>query len=185
MRTTIAAAEGMRKSLESTRGGQSDLEFNSKHESWFEVLTNSVDAVADGNPSLMEAVRSVMARKGKHEELQVAIRAITASVAQLAALSRTKVIPEKETTLGQTPPSTAVTQGCTAMIEIGNELLAAARESQTLALSSVLMEDFTGLTAHQAKRLTMATQVNVLKLEKDLERERQRLGQLRRLEYGN
>jgi len=63
-----------------------------------------------------------------------------------------------------------VTKNCSTVIEVGNQLLAAARESQDLALASVLMDDFTELTANQAKRLTMATQVNVLKLEKDLER---------------
>jgi hypothetical protein len=52
---------------------------------------------------------------------------------------------------------------------IGQDLLAAARESQDLALASVLMEDFSELTANQCKRLTMATQVNVLKLEKEVE----------------
>lgn len=54
-------------------------------------------------------------------------------------------------------------------MNIGQELLAGARESQDLALASVLMEDFSELTANQCKRLTMATQVNVLKLEKELE----------------
>lgn len=60
---------------------------------------------------------------------------------------------------------------------------ASVREAQDLALASVLMEDFTELTSNQAKRLTMATQVNVLKLEKELENEREKLGRLRRLNY--
>ena len=68
-------------------------------------------------------------------------------------------------------------------MKIGTELLAAARESQDLALASVLMEDFSQLTENQCKRLTMATQVNVLKLEKDLEREREKLGRLRKLNH--
>jgi hypothetical protein len=33
----------------------------------------------------------------------------------------------------------------------------------------VLLDQYEDLSANQAKRLTMATQVNVLKLEKDLE----------------
>jgi len=177
MRNTINSAEGMRNALERSRGAQGEDEFNAKHESWFAALTTSVDAVTDGNPSLMEAVRCVMGRNGKHEELQVATRAITAAVAQLAALSRTKSMTEEGTS------QSSVTKNCSTVIEVGNQLLAAARESQDLALASVLMDDFTELTANQAKRLTMATQVNVLKLEKDLEREREKLGQLRRLNY--
>ncbi len=46
---------------------------------------------------------------------------------------------------------------------------ASARESQDLELASVLLDQYEDLSANQAKRLTMATQVNVLKLEKDLE----------------
>ena len=118
-----------------------------------------------------------MGRNGKHEELQVATRAITAAVAQLASMSRTKSASEDATS------QSSVTKYCSTVIEVGNELLAAARESQDLALASVLMDDFTELTANQAKRLTMATQVNVLRLEKEVEQERQKLGQLRRLNY--
>jgi len=59
MRNTINSAEGMRNALERSRGAQGEDEFNAKHESWFAALTTSVDAVTDGNPSLMEAVRCV------------------------------------------------------------------------------------------------------------------------------
>ena len=178
MRNVINAAEGMRASLLRGKGAQSDDEFNAKHESWFGALTTSVDAVVDGNPLLMEAVRCVLSRKGKHEELQVASRTITAAVAQLAALSRTKVVQEGSAVA-------QVTKSCAAVIDVGTNLLAAARESQDLALASVLMEDFDELTSNQIKRLTMATQVNVLKLEKEVEREREKLGRLRRMNYEN
>jgi len=178
MRNVINAAEGMRAALVRGKGAQSDDEFNAKHQSWFGALTTSVDAVVDGNPLLMEAVRCVLGRKGKHEELQVASRTITAAVAQLAALSRTKIVSE-ETAVAQ------VTKSCSAVIEVGTELLASARESQDLALASILMEDFDELTSNQIKRLTMATQVNVLKLEKEVEREREKLGRLRRMNYEN
>jgi hypothetical protein len=178
MREVINSSEGMRAALVGTKGAQSEDEFNAKHESWFAALTTSVDAVVDGNPLLMEAVRCVLARKGKHEELQVASRTITAAVAQLAALSRTKSVEGSAQT-----QVTQVIKNCAHVIEVGNSLLASARESQDLALASVLMEDFEELTSNQIKRLTMATQVNVLKLEKELEREREKLGQLRRLNY--
>jgi hypothetical protein len=176
MRNVINSSDGMRSALLRSKGGATDSEFNAKHESWFGALTTSVDAVVDGNPLLMEAVRCVLSRKGKHEELQVASRTITAAVAQLAALSRTKVVAEG-TAVGQ------VTKACSTVIETGNELLAAARESQDLALASVLMEDFEDLTSNQIKRLTMATQVNLLKLEKQVELEREKLGRLRKLNY--
>ncbi len=43
------------------------------------------------------------------------------------------------------------------------------RAAQDLELAAVLLDEYDGLSENQAKRLTMATQVNVLKLERDLE----------------
>jgi len=177
METVINSADGLRAALLRTKGSQDESDFNAKHQSWFEALTETVDAVHGGNPMLTEAVRCVLGRKGKHEELQVACRNVTATCAQLAALSKTK----KSDNDGGA--QAALVTHCARVMETGGELLAAARESQDLALASVLMEDFTELTANQAKRLTMATQVQVLKLEKDLEREREKLGRLRKLNY--
>jgi len=179
MERVINSAEGMRTALMRSKGSQSDGDFNTKHQSWFEALSGSVDAVHEGNPMLTEAVRSVLAGKGKHEELQVASRNITASVAQLSSLSRTKSMADTKDQGSQNN----VSKNCAVVIETGTQLLAATRESQDLALASVLMADFTNLSANQAKRLTMATQVNVLKIEKDLENEREKLGRLRRLTY--
>ena len=59
MENVIGAAEGLREALLRTKGTQGDTEFNSKHQSWFEALTASVDAVHEGNPLLCEAVRCV------------------------------------------------------------------------------------------------------------------------------
>lgn len=59
MQEMINAAEAMRSSLNSAKGMQTDEEFNSKHSSWFEGLTAAVDAVAEGVPVQMEAMRSV------------------------------------------------------------------------------------------------------------------------------
>jgi len=43
--------------------------------------------------------------------------------------------------------------------------------------------DFSKLTLHQAKRFEMETQVRVLELESELEKERRSLGELRKTHY--
>ena len=43
--------------------------------------------------------------------------------------------------------------------------------------------DFSKLTLHQAKRFEMETQVHVLELESQLEKERRSLGELRKTHY--
>lgn len=179
MENVIGASEGLRAALLRTKGSAGDTEFNAKHQSWFEALSASVDAVHEGNPMLTEAIRCVLGRKGKHEELQVACRNITSTCAHLAALSKTKGGAGGADDGAQQQ----VVARCAQVMEIGTELLAGAREAQDLALASVLMEDFSDLTANQCKRLTMATQVNVLKLEKQLEQEREKLGRLRKINH--
>lgn len=88
----IHSATGMRSALEASKGAEGDSEFNERHSQWFNGLSTAVDVVAEGVPMLTEALRSVLRRQGKHEEAQVSARNISASVAQLAALSRNKVI---------------------------------------------------------------------------------------------
>lgn len=178
MTELIHASEGMKASLERSRGAESLEEFNAKHMNWFEGIAVAMDTIVEGNPLLTEALRSVVGRKGRHEELQVACRNIAASVAQLAALSRTRLLVR-----GDEDVSARVERASNKVIEIARDIQAVTRESQDLELASVLMEDLEGLSATQAKRLQMATQVNVLKLEKDLEREREKLGRLRRKTY--
>lgn len=53
---------------------QSDDEFNAKHHGWFEGLSDAVDAMVESNPLLTEALRSVIRKQGKHEELQISAR---------------------------------------------------------------------------------------------------------------
>ena len=59
MENVIGASEGLRAALERTKGSAGDSEYNAKHQSWFEALAASVDAVHEGNPMLTEAVRCV------------------------------------------------------------------------------------------------------------------------------
>eukprot|EP00053_Salpingoeca_punica_P016265 m.152797 g.152797 ORF g.152797 m.152797 type:complete len:862 (+) comp16923_c0_seq3:77-2662(+) len=175
----VNRAEGIRTILYDTKGSQSDDEFNMRHSSWLKSLSDSVDAIAEGCPMLTESTRSVVTKKGKYEELQVATRNISASVAQLVALTKTKQMGKGK---GEEDQKGLITNGDSA-ISTSHEFLAAGREVQDLLLANILMENFERLTENEAKRLVMATQVNVLKLEKDLDAEREKLGRLRRLNY--
>jgi len=175
MQSLIEAANAMRAGLEETKGTQSDDEFNAKHEKWFEGLSQAVDSMVEGNPILTEALRSVVRKKGKHEELQVSARNISAAVAQLAALSRTKTLRDGDTSLSRLNHLTEEVKN------VVHELLAGVRECHELDLASVMLEDYGNLSETEAKRLVMATQVNVLKMESQLEREHEKLRRLRRL----
>lgn len=170
----INAASDMRSDLE----GPSHTPLGSQHAPWLAALASASDAVAAGCPLLTEAFRCVLGRKGRHEELQVAARNIAASVAQLTALSRTKTGLPRESTA-----QARIAAGSDAVIGASHEVLAAARERQDVELAGTLIEDLGALSENEAKRLIMATQVQVLRLERELEGEREKLGRLRRLTY--
>ena len=100
---------------------------------------------------------------------------ISASTTQLVMASRVQANPSSDN-LRQlldaaneirhaTANVLAVTRACTELIEEGDTM------------------DFTKLTLHQAKRLEMETQAHCSTLEQDLVRERNRLGDLRRVHY--
>eukprot|EP00054_Salpingoeca_dolichothecata_P018350 m.112616 g.112616 ORF g.112616 m.112616 type:complete len:132 (-) comp22834_c0_seq3:259-654(-) len=105
-------------------------------------------------------------------------RNVAASVAQLVALTKTKKLPTKFEDNQQ-----QVIRHGDIIITTSHDVLSSARESQDLEMASVLMEDLGELSENQAKRLTMATQVQVLKLEKELQNEQEKLRRLRRLNY--
>eukprot|EP00045_Choanoeca_perplexa_P012700 m.140164 g.140164 ORF g.140164 m.140164 type:complete len:861 (+) comp16104_c0_seq2:70-2652(+) len=174
LRELMVIAKTVRQVLESTRGMSSADEFNAKHKSWFAALASAVDSMFEGLPVLTEALRSVVRKQGKHEELQVSARNISATVAQLAAMTRTKAMPHDDASqadLNRTSESFLATV---------HDLLAAVRECHELDLASVLLEDYDGLSETEAKRLVMSTQVHVLKLESQLEKEHEKLRRLRR-----
>eukprot|EP00052_Salpingoeca_macrocollata_P008277 m.65714 g.65714 ORF g.65714 m.65714 type:complete len:850 (-) comp16512_c0_seq1:60-2609(-) len=173
----IDLAEKMRTNMYSSKGRQSDDDFNSKHLSWLKGVADSTDATTQGCPMLSEALHAVVNGKGKHEELQVAASNMAASVAQVAAQSKTKQMPAGD----KTQENIAATAD--SLIKTSHDLATAVRESQDFSLANVMMSNYEGLTENEAKRLIMATQVQVLKLEKELDAEREKLGRLRRLNY--
>ncbi|EGD83151.1 hypothetical protein PTSG_03783 [Salpingoeca rosetta] len=177
MEGLISAADAMRDALENTRGMQSEDEFNMKHSSWFQGLTTAVDAMVEHNPVLTESLRSVVRQQGKHEELQVSARNLSASVAQLAALSRTKSMPNGDHSQAD------INRLSEEFKQTVHEILAAVRECKELELASVHFDDYGSLSENDAKRLLMATQVNVLKLESDLNNEHEKLRRLRRIAH--
>lgn len=94
----------------------------------------------------------------------MAARTISSTTAQLVASSRNKTVPAGCTS------DKDIAEAGERIIAQAHHLLAATRDSQNLALAGVLVEDFEHLTDNQAKRLVMATRVQVLKLESDLQK---------------
>lgn len=171
----------------SAQGGQ----FYKKHHRWTEGLISAAKAVGWSSNYLFESADKLIkehdaanepgAKKGKgtrrprFEQLIVCSHDISASTTQLVLASRVKAAPSSDG-LRQLVDSSKQIQYATANVV-----------ATTKACLDLLEEheamDFASLTLTQAKRLEMNSQVRVLELESELEKERRRLGDLRKVHY--
>lgn len=122
-----------------------------------------------------DAADKVVAGKAKFEELMVASQEIAAATAQLVVASRVKA-DRKSQKLSKLTQSSKKVTGAT-----GNVVATSKSCAQLVEDTDSL--DFSKLSLHQAKRLEMESQVRVLELENDLNKERMRLAGLRKRHY--
>nr|XP_033692695.1 huntingtin-interacting protein 1-related protein isoform X4 [Tursiops truncatus] len=130
---------------------------------------------AAGVCCLRESADRVVLHTGKYEELIVCSHEIAASTAQLVAASKVKA--DKHS------PHLSRLQECSrAVNEMAASVVASTRSGQEQIEDRDTM-DFSGLSLIKLKKQEMETQVRVLELEKTLEVERVRLGELRKQHY--
>ncbi|XP_034953546.1 huntingtin-interacting protein 1-related protein isoform X1 [Zootoca vivipara] len=161
--------------VESGRGAATTQEFYAKNSRWTEGLISASKAVGWGATQLVESADKVVLHTGKYEELIVCSHEIAASTAQLVAASKVKA--EKHSrNLGKL-------QECSRTVnEMAANVVASTKSGQEQVEDKETM-DFSGMSLIKLKMEEMETQVKVLELEKTLENERLRLGELRRQHY--
>lgn len=124
---------------------------------------------------MVDAADLVVQGKGKFEELMVCSREIAASTAQLVAASKVKANKGSLNLTQLQQASRGVNQATAAVV------------ASTISGKSQIEEtdsmDFSSMTLTQIKRQEMDSQVRVLELENDLQKERQKLGELRKKHY--
>ncbi|XP_074120210.1 huntingtin-interacting protein 1 isoform X2 [Sminthopsis crassicaudata] len=172
----IVASKDLQKEIvESGRGAASPKEFYAKNSRWTEGLISASKAVGWGATVMVDAADLVFQGKGKFEELMVCSREIAASTAQLVAASKVKADKDSANLARLQQASRGVNQATAEVV------------ASTMAGKSQIEEtesmDFSSLTLTQIKRQEMDSQVKVLELENQLEKERQKLGYLRKKHY--
>ena len=146
-----------------------------------------------------DAADKVVQGTGKFEELVVASHDIAASTAQLVAASRVKARPKSEklkslkvsSRNGQLHAYTKINCVLTMFFffffclvsEATGQVVASAQSGSQLRRQGSERLDYSKLSLTQAKRLEMESQVKALELEKELEMERTRLAELRKVHY--
>ncbi|TMS07209.1 Huntingtin-interacting protein 1 [Larimichthys crocea] len=161
--------------VESGRGAASMKEFYAKNSRWTEGLISASKAVGWGATVMVDAADLVVQGKGKFEELMVCSHEIAASTAQLVAASKVKADKDSTNLHRLQQASRGVTQATAAVVASTKSGKSQIEDRDTM--------DFSSMTLTQIKRQEMDAQVLVLELETRLQKERERLGELRKKHY--
>ncbi|XP_006889751.1 PREDICTED: huntingtin-interacting protein 1 [Elephantulus edwardii] len=171
----VASKDLQREIVDSGRGTASPREFYAKNSRWTEGLISASKAVGWGATVMVDAADLVVQGKGKFEELMVCSHEIAASTAQLVAASKVKADKDSRNLAQLQLASRGVNQATAGVV------------GSTIAGKSQIEEtdnmDFSSMTLTQIKRQEMDSQVRVLELETELQKERQKLGELRKKHY--
>ncbi|XP_075420990.1 huntingtin-interacting protein 1 isoform X2 [Tenrec ecaudatus] len=171
----VASKDLQREIVESGRGTASPKEFYAKNSRWTEGLISASKAVGWGATMMVDAADLAVQGKGKFEELMVCSHEIAASTAQLVAASKVKADKDSPNLAQLQQASRGVNQATAGVV------------ASTISGKSQIEEtdsmDFSSLTLTQIKRQEMDSQVRVLELETKLQKERQKLGELRKKHY--
>ncbi|XP_039360606.1 huntingtin-interacting protein 1-related protein isoform X2 [Mauremys reevesii] len=176
IRLLVMTSTNLQKEIvESGRGAATTQEFYAKNSRWTEGLISASKAVGWGATQLVESADRVVLHTGKYEELIVCSHEIAASTAQLVAASKVKA-DKNSRNLGKL-------QECSRNVnEMAANVVASTKSGQEQIEDKDTM-DFSGMSLIKLKKEEMETQVKVLELEKKLENERIRLGELRKKHY--
>ncbi|XP_062037864.1 huntingtin-interacting protein 1-related protein isoform X1 [Lepus europaeus] len=176
IRLLVITSTSLQKEIvESGRGAATQQEFYAKNSRWTEGLISASKAVGWGATQLVESADKVVLHTGKYEELIVCSHEIAASTAQLVAASKVKA--DKHS------PHLSRLQECSRAVNERAANVVASSKSGREQIEDRDTMDFSGLSLIKLKKQEMESQVRVLELEKMLEAERVRLGELRRQHY--
>lgn len=159
------------------RGSSSKTAFYKKNNRWTEGLISAAKAVATSTNRLIETADGVISGRNSPEQLIVASNDVAASTAQLVAASRVKASFMSKTQDRLETASKAVGTACRALVRQVQDIIAERNQDEGEVV------DYSKLSSHEFKVREMEQQVEILQLENNLSRARQRLGEMRKISY--
>ncbi|XP_069800826.1 huntingtin-interacting protein 1 [Dendropsophus ebraccatus] len=172
----ILASKDLQKEIvESGSGAASPKEFYARNSRWTEGLISASKAVGWGATVMVDAADLVVQGQGKFEDLIVCSHEIAASTAQLVAASKVKADKNSSNLTRLQQASKVVNHNAAGVVASTKSVKSQIEEVDTM--------DFSSMTLTQIKRQEMDSQVRVLELESQLQKEREKLGDLRKKHY--
>lgn len=172
-----AATESQQEIVARGKGTSTNQQFYKKNHRWTEGLISAARAVAFATTMLIESADGVITGTHNLEQLIVASNEVSAATAQLVLASRVKSEFMSKTQDRLERAAKAVTDACKALVKQVKTL------TEQQFQRSQADVDYSALPAHDFKVKEMEQQVEVLKLEKELNQARQTLGAMRRAGY--
>lgn len=170
-----AATASQQEIVAQGKGSSTTQQFYKRNNRWTEGLISAAKAVALATTWLIQAADGVLSGTHTLEQLIVASNEVAAATAQLVAASRVKASLMSKTQEQLELAAKAVTEACKALVRQVKAISAKQAEDQ--------MPDYADLGVHEFKVRQMEQQVEILRLEKELNTARRRLGQMRAVGY--
>ncbi|GLB10169.1 sla2 Src-like adaptor 2 [Aspergillus tubingensis] len=172
-----AATASQQEIVREGRGSSSRTAFYKKNNRWTEGLISAAKAVASSTNTLIETADGVISGRNSPEQLIVASNDVAASTAQLVAASRVKATFMSKSQDRLETASKAVGAACRALVRQVQDIIKEKNQDDSDAV------DYSKLSSHEFKVREMEQQVEILQLENNLSRARQRLGEMRKISY--
>ncbi|EYE96227.1 putative cytoskeleton assembly control protein Sla2 [Aspergillus ruber CBS 135680] len=172
-----AATATQQEIVREGRGSSSKTAFYKKNNRWTEGLISAAKAVASSTNTLIETADGVISGRNSPEQLIVASNDVAASTAQLVAASRVKASFMSKTQDRLEGASKAVGVACRKLVRQVQDIISERNKDETETV------DYAALSSHEFKVREMEQQVEILQLENNLSRARQRLGEMRKISY--
>jgi huntingtin-interacting protein 1-related protein len=171
-----AATASQQEIVAQGKGSSTTQQFYKKNNRWTEGLISAAKSVAFATTLLIQSADGVLNGTHSLEQLMVASNEVAAATAQLVAASRVKASLMSKTQEQLELAAKAVTEACKALVRQVKAISAKQAEEEELP-------DYNKMAVHEFKVSEMEQQVEILKLEKDLNAARRRLGAIRRAGY--
>lgn len=171
-----ASAACQREIVSKGRGGQSAETYYKKNHRWTQGLVSAVRMVAGATNFLIETADSTLSGSSTPEELIVSAREVAASTTQLTMASRVKV---DYLSKNQDDMDTASKHVLSAVRDLTHRVETILAKAHKPAEPVI---DVSSLSPMEFKKASMEQQVEVLKLENDLQQARVRLAEMRQYE---
>ena len=146
-------------------------------DAWQDGLVSAAKQVAAATFDLCETANAAVKGDLQHERVIVCSRAVSVSTTQLLTAATVKADPNSQNQMRLKAAGKAVTNAT-------EQLVKAAEEAMTLHDTSAMTNHMIkGTNATGAKILELEAQMNILKMEKELERARAKLASVRKGRY--